>query len=570
MIRDKFEPRSLESLFLLNACRLALDRRRPAAVIHWMDNRFFYFARLRFLPAIATCQTHKPHPGTAPGQSGFRIFQARLISQRNHKPIHWLQEPTDWLGGHVHLGEWRSVVIPTHHSLSQFSCNALQSGPRISSASLLRNSFESAADPAMSASIFGALNSHYRTMTASDEGFQAHFEQTPTVVSPARWQAFRDRYHAIRSFQTSTLTLFRNSLRGEDDPATGQLFLRDVPISMGQDFHLGLEEPFYTSPLFCRTDELGEGQIAEIQCPGSGWGEYCLLKWLYQQLLITPGAESLPDLAAGFNASLHALLNDPIIHHMTDNASVIASNVYFINSSRSAPNPCRYWGFDAHVRPHDCTFIRTHQYLELFADNLFTPRMASCRAGRLRYDHPLVCVFEQKLAMALPFMPRTRHCFSDSVRQLFPYTTLILPEGLLLEDGTRISIAGFCSLPAHERQYVIKYGGMDPSRNWGSQGVFFADEQSVSHLRQKMDTIVDEYTLGRGCWILQKSTLERGSTLAITDSSDVPVVVNGYRKFSAFYGPGGLLGVSTMVRPRKKVHGQPDAVFGIVTVETRT
>jgi hypothetical protein len=400
-------------------------------------------------------------------------------------------------------------------------------------------------------------------MTASDEGFQALIAKDPTLIPPAQWKFFEERYKVIAAFLHVTLGLFRQSLEKNCDPEIAGWFFRDVPPQAGPAFHLAISSDFYTIPLFFRTDEMGGGKIAEVQCPGSGWGEYCLLRWGYQQLFATPMADRIPDLATQFNRSLQSVVSDPIIHHMVDNASAIASNIYFINSTRRAPSPSSYWGFDPHIRPQDCNVIRTHQYLGLFSDNLIRLRMEKCRSQVLRYDHPLVCIFEQKLALALPFLRCTRDHYSDAIREIFPYTTLILPEGVTLENGSTLTLSAFSSLPPRDRLYVIKYAGMDPSRNWGSRAVYFANELSRIHLERLLEEIVAEHKAGGGCWILQAAVAEHGKTTGLSPLTG-EIEMSGYRKYSAFYGPTGLLAMSNMLSSKKKVHGQVDTVFGVV------
>jgi hypothetical protein len=410
------------------------------------------------------------------------------------------------------------------------------------------------------------VNTQFRSTTGSDAGFEALLAVKPYVVDDVTWGGFFSRFPVIRQFQQITLNLFLASLRGEVNPELSDRFLRDLPSSFGRSFHERLHQAVLTLPLFFRTDEGIPGKITEIQCPGSGWGEYVLL---LDQLKESGNSgvsfERIPDLALGFNDQASRVVGgQAIIQHMTDNASCPQSNAYFINRSRYSPNPPLYWSFDKGVRPLECNMIRTHLFLELITENFFSLRLPMAIEKRLWFDYPPNTIFEQKLGLALPFLPETRQYYSEEIRSLFPHTTLIRREGIQLEDGSALTIQRFCSLPRRERPYFIKYAGCDPSRNWGSRAVYYAGDFTSNRLSNLIDSILSDYEHGGGCWILQRAA-SMETNWEIFGGSGLVELMKGYFKISGFYGPYSFLGASAMLRGMRKVHGQPDTSFALVS-----
>src|SRR5207237_6112116 len=108
----------------------------------------------------------------------------------------------------------------------------------------------------------------------------------------------------------------------------------------------------------------------------------------------------------------------------------------------------------------------------LLVENFAALRLQRLKEGTLIYDLPPVVLFDQKLLLTLPFDHDTRKEYSDAVRALFPFTTMLRPGGIEMEDGRSLTIAQFSALPRSRRAFFLKYAGSDVSRNWGSQSVF--------------------------------------------------------------------------------------------------
>jgi hypothetical protein len=409
-----------------------------------------------------------------------------------------------------------------------------------------------------------ALGNQIRQVIGDAPRFDALVAAAPVQLGSEHLSRLHEQYAVIKRFQAICVDLLFEALA---TPChwLSDLVLRDVPQGLGLDFHLALHEPLRHTPRFFRTDQPNALKVAEVQCPGSGWGECALISQFFrEQGLIAPTSASLE---ARFNNCLAALIPDgPVIHHLTDNASSLASNLYFINATRRADAAPKYLGFDKGVSPQACNFVRTHLFEALVAENFGRVRLNRASEGELSYDYPPLCIFEQKLLMALPFLPETRERFDDEIRGIFPWTTILFPDGCTLWDGVRITCDGLANLPRRDRRFFVKYAGSDPSRNWGSRAVYYAGDYTARRLRALLTTITDEFRAGGGCWIIQEAVSER-SNVSYYEIDGECASRDGYQKLSAFYGPAGLLGIATMQRPSKKVHGQSNTVMSVVPIE---
>jgi hypothetical protein len=99
------------------------------------------------------------------------------------------------------------------------------------------------------------------------------------------------------------------------------------------------------------------------------------------------------------------------------------------------------------VRPQDCNFVRAHDFFGLLTENFAAERLRLSANGTCVYDLPPVALFDQKVLLAFPFWDETRGYFSDDIRGLFPYTTVLAPKGVRLETGDWATLEQFSALP---------------------------------------------------------------------------------------------------------------------------
>lgn len=406
------------------------------------------------------------------------------------------------------------------------------------------------------------MDDQINTILNATVGFDNLLSAELYTFDPDTLKGFFDRYSLIREFQETTLSLFNASLDNEFDPELASLVINELPGHQGWEYHKNLTSRQHQIPVFFRTDEVTPGKIAEIQCPGSAWGLYEQLYHFYSEYSSDFGAKtSFPQsLSQNFSSDLRQYLKkDPVIHHLLDNASIPHGMRFFIQKTRE--HHLKYYSYDKGVRPYDCNFVRAHDFVSLFMENFAKQRLSECDDKLLHYDLPPSTLFEEKISLTLPFWEKTERYYSDEIRGIFPYTSLITPEGFSLEDGKKISMEEFCRLSQKRRGYYIKYAGSDISLNWGSKGVYFAGSLSGVKCREILNDIVKGYSTKK-YWIIQKGYLADDKAQFITRNNEM-MDTKTHSKFSGFYGPNGLSGILVMQRLFHKVHGTKDTVVSI-------
>ena len=395
-----------------------------------------------------------------------------------------------------------------------------------------------------------------------ETGFTQLLAQTPYHVPFNVYNLYEKRFTLIKEFQKISLELFRQVLKKKEHSVLLNWLINESPISLGLRYHQDLEDRHYTLPVFFRTDEVAPGgRIVEIQCPGSLWGDLqltfdYLTRLKYQVDVVSP--------ANLFGNQLIRLLNEkPIVHHLLDNASGQAGMRYFIEKTRPL---VRYYGVDYGIWPKNCNFIRSHSFFGLYAENEFKTRIARVGNG-IVYDLPPHVLFDQKASLVLPFWSLTRKAFTDDIRDLFVYTTPLLPSGIELPDNTKITIEQFSRLPRSQRSFYVKYAGSDVSMNWGSRAVFRLSNLSQNNCLSLLRKCTSHYERGQ-IWLIQKEETH-DDEIVFLDRQENRQSEKLRAKISGFYGPFGPIGILAMHRGHNKVHGQNDTVVSFMVPEER-
>jgi hypothetical protein len=240
---------------------------------------------------------------------------------------------------------------------------------------------------------------------------------------------------------------------------------------------------------------------------------------------------------------------------MLDHATAPGSHRYFIEKTRPT---VKYWGIDHNIKRQDCNFVRDGCFMNIIADDDFKSRLKNIGKG-ITYDLPPIVLFDQKATLVLPFWSLTRNCFSDEIRNLFLYTTPLLPGGIQLSDGSIMTIEAFSGLSRSKRSYYLKYAGSDGSRNFGGKAVFRLSNLSKDDCLTKLQECVSEYT-SRGIWLLQEEDIHDDEVTFMR--RDGVIETQKLRaKFSGFYGPFEFIGGLAMHGHHYKVHGQEDTII---------
>jgi hypothetical protein len=392
-----------------------------------------------------------------------------------------------------------------------------------------------------------------------ETGFTQLLSINPYRMPSRDQRQYESRLLLIRAFQKISLELFRAALNGETHPAVLYWLINETPESLGVSYHRTLEDRHFTLPLFFRTDEVRPGRINEINCPAALWGELQLAFEVAVRMGYCAGYISPADQYA---TQLTDFLRDtPVVHHYLDLSSAPGSWRYFIEKTRPR---VRYWGIDRGVRITDCNFIRHQAFIGLWGDVNLAARLSKVGQG-VTFDYPPYVLFDQKATLVLPFWSMTRERFTDDIRDLFPFTTPLLPVGIELPDGRCLNIEDFSRWPRSQRAFYLKYAGSDCSQNWGSKAVFRLSNMSSNTCLDFLRQCLSQYERGH-IWLLQQEEIQDDEIIYRT--RDGAIQSQTLRtNFGGFYGPSGCLGVLAMHSRFNKVHGQKDTVISYVLAE---
>jgi hypothetical protein len=393
--------------------------------------------------------------------------------------------------------------------------------------------------------------------------FTGLLAERPYQIPGHHWSRLLRNHHVLRQWHATSLELLAASLSGNAPAVLAASFLDHLPDHLGWRHHRTFPAESVRPPLFFRTDEAAGGRVLEVQCPGSLWGVHEILRDAHMAWA-SDGSFDVPLLSVGFTHQLRSVLQTtPVVHHLLDNSSHPAGERYFIHRARAST---RYFGFDADIRPQDCNFVRSHDFPTLLNENFTVERLGKMRNGAQLYDLPPVAIFDQKLLIALPFWDVTRDFYDDDVRAMFPYTTVVTPDGIRLETNDLLRIDQFSNLPRRQRGYYLKYAGSDVSRNWGSRAVYHLGKLSREACNARLVGVLEGYSLGER-WIIQEEQSSSAELSYLTRSGD-SATAQGHSKFSTFYGPSGPLGVLLMVESFYKVHGSSETITTVGALPT--
>lgn len=391
-------------------------------------------------------------------------------------------------------------------------------------------------------------------VTKSTASFTGLVTIAPLKLSADTWTSFQRRNEILRAWQRTCLELLAASINDDLSPVIAAALLDHLPPHFGWEHHRRLPLGAVGTPCFFRTDQAANETVLEVQCPGSLWGCHELISEFYADA----GFESVAHatrLSDHFLLSLRKRLGaEPVVHHLLDNSSHPAGERFFIQRARDGAT---YFGFDD-VRPQDCNFVRSHDFLTLLVENFARERLQRLIDGSSVYDLPPVALFDQKLLLAFPFWDETREHFDDHTRKMFPYTTVLTPSGVRLFNGEWVTLEQFAKLPRNSRGYFLKYAGSDVARNWGSRAVYLLRKLSSSACEMRLKAATERFDHGER-WIIQHECPSREDVSFFTREGDISST-SAHSKHSVFYGPLGPIGVLSMFEQFYKVHGSSETI----------
>ncbi|MDR1002322.1 MAG: hypothetical protein LBL82_03510 [Oscillospiraceae bacterium] len=403
--------------------------------------------------------------------------------------------------------------------------------------------------------IYSWADKQFNSSPKYETGFTQLLGCVPYFVEQNDWNMVDFRRQKIMDFMRVSLDIFKKTLFSDDDPIIKSWLINETPSSIGINYHQSLQEQHFSLPVFYRTDESSLGKIMEIQCPGSLWGE---LQLSYEYAHTQFPTINIPSPAKAFANQLTEYLGrQPITHHLLDDATAQSGMRYFIEKTRPE---IKYANIDNGVRPENCNFVRNHFYWGLCSEIYFLNRLP--RIGiDLFYDLPPHVLFSQKATLVLPFWSKTRHYFSDDIRDIINFSVPLLPTGIELETGL-VSISEFAKLPRKKRCYYLKYAGSKVSSNWGGQAVYRLSNLSSENCLALFNKCLERYDGGE-IWLIQKEDT-KDDTISYYDLDSTKKEKKLRLKLSSFYGPNSCIGVLAMHNDFYKVHGKNDTVISFV------
>lgn len=381
------------------------------------------------------------------------------------------------------------------------------------------------------------------------------FFDKPIKIGNNLFYGIEKQQELINSFFDTVILIAHQAVDASDDDIIKILF-SDSISGMDIDFHRSLPDFGWQKPTMYRTDQSVTGKIFEIQVPGSGWGDHPL----YAKALLRMG-HSLPEYVISYNRAYAQNIikatnvECPKVYHMLDAASAPTSMKYLFTQTRPL---LKYWSLDDTVSMYNVDFVVAHSAASLVTCNFYNVYMKLAKEGKLKFCIPPNLLFDQKAIYLLPFHRRTSYLFTDEIRSIFPFTSFIENDGFYDSDGQFVRLCDFVKRKKSDRQYFLKYGGTDLSRNWGSRSVNRLSGSDCKVLLEKANNLSKKGEI----WLLQEDV---SNQFPINTSNDLTEIKNlGYHvKLSAFYGIEQLLGIKVMARKHFKVHGQADTYTGI-------
>lgn len=341
-----------------------------------------------------------------------------------------------------------------------------------------------------------------------------------------------------------------------DDPQFGwlkEIMSASVPEELKGLLAKTIKASQFSAPLgYFRLDVLPDGTIAEIQCPGTGWGFAAALEDHYG--LPANTLSRLAELISGRKAVWWLY------------------NTNFKRSVDYLVQRCQEQGLDL-TAPTSEDFNPADSQMELVVKRPPLPELLESEKGRqlierwlsqhsqglLEIQPPPSMVAETKYNLALLFHPQTRNWFTDEERGICQPTYLIQNslqvvafEGRV--DWQPVSLYNLPFFGRSRRRVVVKYGGARKYLRYGGHGVEYLGEVTSGKAEECLGRALRDYLTRREAWIIQPFV-------------DGRQTVDGFGKYHFIYRPGyvgsDLTSIILNYRKTWKVHGASDCIWGL-------
>lgn len=390
----------------------------------------------------------------------------------------------------------------------------------------------------------------------------------PFTISQSEFAHMTVKGTLLMQLLTTCNQMYRESL--SNPGLVSRLFeigLSSKAVDLQRKFY---EEGRIRMPLFVRADMPNIEKIIEFDVPGHGWGlmhsieDVTLDKptfgdWMYRG--IVSGVRSLTGKS---RPNVALIIPDNEVRDYTE---------YFARRLRGggvnimvfgpnyAPIPSE---FDVVITNEDMNCIAGHDY--------YTDILKAYLAGSIELEPSPTTLYKRKTALILVSHPETRNRFPDEIRDLFPETYLVEPNGTVpIETKNGMVDIPFEQLPEQpcsKRRFVLKYAGSKEELNAGGAAVFDF-EGGRNGAIQKMTTALLDYSERNDPWILQRKVKTKYPTIYLTpqDTLAVEMMHTRITPLYLFQGNGcKIIGGSALFSRNWKVHGNPHSVHCAINV----
>ncbi len=319
-----------------------------------------------------------------------------------------------------------------------------------------------------------------------------------------------------------------------------------------------------TPPTNFRLDLLGDGTIAEIQCPGSGWGFLLPLEALYG--IKREDSAVIRAFGQWFRGrrGVWWLYNEAISNSVVHLADVCrAHGVRFDVCTTEEFNP---------DDPTMDVVVKRPPLPELLSEPKGRQLLRRWMDGRIEMDPAPSMMPETKFITALLHHPLTRHLFTAEEQGICHPTFIVesMEQQIDFQNGFGMRpfrIGDLAGASESQRRVVLKYGGARKWDRFGGHAVFALSKMGKRHEREEIiKRAVLEGATGEA-WIVQPFVAVKRTTASL----GLPVEMHSNAEHYVLWRPGyqirdgSVIHVGTIVNLRSswKVHGASDTKFGI-------
>ncbi len=323
-------------------------------------------------------------------------------------------------------------------------------------------------------------------------------------------------------------------------PVEHRRLARDLMVAVGDNYPVR----------FFRADVMGDGRIAELQCPGSGWAYTQILEECYG----IPAANSsivkaYRDFSNGQTLSwwLHDVNHIRSVRHlvkMCQKAGVL------INLAETEPD---------RDSKNVSVMIKRPPLPELITTDSGRRLCARWLADEVHLDLLPTMVPETKYLMALLYHPKTHHLYTDEERGICPPTYFVDAWDTKIVNNNRVWIIEK-AIERH-RPLILKYGGAIRHLRGGCHAVYNLGIRNMKHAERRkfVDIAIADYQRGEA-WIVQDFVNQKR---VVPEKPHPQYVLLRPHFFIENTGAIRLVNNTITCRDDWKVHARSDAWLGL-------